>query len=126
MLSRKEHNIDRWIDDKQGKTVDLVMSAGKRGIAAAASGAMSGVAQLQTHATDQGLSAGVLLSGVTNTLGNLATMASTPTVEENVDETFEELSDTLSSTDLDEDYDDSERDDTNSSRMTTRSRGKQD
>ena len=75
LLARKERHIDKWIDQKQGQSLDYLVTAGKKGIAAAASGAMGGVAALQGKTGDENFTATVaatgLLSSVVNTVGSI-------------------------------------------------------
>ena len=80
LLARKERHIDKWIDQKQGQSLDYLVTAGKKGIQAAASGAMSGVAQLQGKDPND-LTATVAATGMMSTLmstaGNFASNLTT-------------------------------------------------
>jgi len=116
MLSKKEGAIDQWIGDKQEQSVQVLLDAGRRGVQAAATGALSGVSSLQQQGQAGGLTAASGLLGSVATmatagLSNLASTAATARAPspatDDPDETFEEIDDTevLTSTDEEDDVD---------------------
>lgn len=120
LLSKKEMAIDQWIGDKQEQSLQVLIDAGRKGVQAAASGALSGVTTLQGSAQNGGMQAatGILgsvanmvtagLSSAAQPANGSATAGRNHGDDDNPDETFEEIDDTEVLTSSDEDDDDYE------------------
>lgn len=118
LLSKKETAIDQWIGDRQEQSVQMLLEAGRKGVQAAASGALTGVSSLQGTAQTNGMTAA---TGILGSVANMVTaglnsatptpsggtITGSPLTEVDADETFEEIDETevLTSTDdEDDDY----------------------
>lgn len=118
LLSKKETAIDQWIGDRQEQSIQILLDAGRKGVQAAANGALSGVTSLQTP--NQGLAgasgilgsvANMVTAGLTTAANATAPIASgsvsaSPSPDQDADETFEEIDETEVLTSSDEDDDD--------------------
>lgn len=107
LLSRRELEIDEWIDTRQKQSVNAVIEAGRKGVQAAANGALSGASGLlntnangtETSQVNPGLAAA---SGMMGSLLNMAQSAVTSTSvntattpnSQDADETFETIDET--------------------------------
>lgn len=128
LLTRREVAIDQWIGDKQTQSIQILMDAGRKGVNAAAQGALSGVTSLQTNAQNSGMTgASGVLGSIVSLASNAVTTATTATTPSNdQDETFETIdeSEIVSSSDeetVDEESSDEEDEDYQPRRRTTRS-----
>jgi receptor expression-enhancing protein 1/2/3/4 len=130
LLTRREIAIDQWIGDKQSQSIQILMDAGRKGVNAAAQGALSGVGVLQTNAQSSGMTnasgvLGSIVSLASNAVNNVA--ASTPTTQDQ-DETFETIdeSEIISSSGEEMDEDESSVDEDYQPRRTRASSKKKD
>jgi len=122
LLTRREIAIDQWIGDKQSQSIQILMDAGRKGVNAAAQGALSGVGVLQTNAQSNGMTnasgvLGSIVSLASNAVNTVA--ASTPTTLDQ-DETFETIdeSEIISSSGEEMDEEESSDDDDYQPRRT--------
>ena len=74
LLTRREIAIDQWIGDKQSQSIQILLDAGRKGVQAAANGALSGAGMIQASAEQNGMTSA---SGVIGSLMNLASSATT-------------------------------------------------
>lgn len=130
LLTRREIAIDQWIGDKQSQSIQILMDAGRKGVNAAAQGALSGVGVLQTNAQSSGMTnasgvLGSIVSLASTAVNNVA--ASTPTTQDQ-DETFETIdeSEIISSSGEEMDEDESSVDEDYQPRRTRASSKKKD
>ena len=130
LLTRREIAIDQWIGDNQSQSIQILMDAGRKGVNAAAQGALSGVGVLQTNAQSSGMTnasgvLGSIVSLASNAVNNVA--ASTPTTQDQ-DETFETIdeSEIISSSGEEMDEDESSVDEDYQPRRTRASSKKKD
>lgn len=128
LLTRREVAIDQWIGDKQSQSIQILMDAGRKGVNAAAQGALGGVGALQTSAEQNGMTgASGVLGSIVSLASNAVTTATTPTTQDQ-DETFETIdeSEIISSTDDDEADEESSDDEEYNPPRRTRSSKKKD
>jgi len=124
LLTRREIAIDQWIGDKQSQSIQILLDAGRKGVQAAANGALSGAGMIQASAEQNGMTSA---SGVIGSLMNLASSATTPTnAAASQDETFETIdeSEILSDTDVSEEESEDDDEDYQPSTRTTRASSK--
>jgi receptor expression-enhancing protein 1/2/3/4 len=125
LLTRREIAIDQWIGDKQSQSIQILMDAGRKGVNAAAQGALSGVGALQTNAQSSGMTnasgvLGSIVSLASNAAGALNTAASSTPNTIDQDDRFEEIdeSEIISSSDEEASEDDSSDDEDYQPRRT--------
>lgn len=99
LLTRKESEIDQWIDEKQGETVAKIVNVGKSTVQGVANAALTGTMNLAQQGQNQGYVNPMvgqigtnLISGITNMVNRVST-AATPVddAEVNPDDRFVEL-----------------------------------
>jgi len=129
LLTRKESEIDQWIDEKQGETVAKIVNVGKSTVQGVANAALTGTMNFAQQGQNQGYVNPMvgqigtnLISGISNMVNRVST-AATPVddSEVNPDERFVELDDDLSEPESEELADSTTDDDYTP--PTTRNRG---